>query len=126
MRMAQTRLFEKQIGIVFSFWHSAPDREAWRDELRSLILHEVAHVLVGVEEGHSEIWRDKYIDLLEEWFKPIQVAVMVSSCSEIPEDWIDNEWLPRHRHLFTVKGAAVSPLVEAAEVTRTLTLNITI
>ena len=101
-RLAQARFLEKEIGIVFSDWRRVPDTEAWREELRGLVLHEVAHVIAGINAGHNETWRDMFIALLEEWFAPMVVTLLVCGCSEISNEWIQNEWVPRRKALLNL------------------------
>jgi len=73
------RLFEKHELVNFSFGFDRAVRRAGQcdfrarritiskhlvancslDEIEQVILHEIAHALVGKDAGHSKIWRDK-------------------------------------------------------------------
>jgi predicted SprT family Zn-dependent metalloprotease len=58
MRKGQTRFVKRQISL------SAPLTEANPiEQVRNTILHEIAHVLVGPNHGHDNIWRSKAISI---------------------------------------------------------------
>lgn len=39
------------------------------EEIKNTILHEIAHALVGVENGHNQIWQEKAKELGVMYFK---------------------------------------------------------
>jgi hypothetical protein len=95
-RLARTWFLHQEISLMRSYWQSRSDTEDWRKELRSSMLHEIAHILEGSDEGHGERWRDRYIALLEEWFDKKRVVAIVCCSGDIPADWI-RDWLPKYR-----------------------------
>lgn len=95
-RLARTRFLCMEIGLTLGRWRRNPDTEGWRGELRATVLHEIAHVIEGIDAWHGDEWRDRYIALLDEWFDPNAVRWHVVGCSEISEDWIQEIFLPRY------------------------------
>lgn len=77
-----------ELGLTWRYWGKKPDNwGGWRTELAATILHEVAHIKVGVDEGHGEKWRRKWIALLRQHFPEKVVKGLVLFCREIPQDW---------------------------------------
>lgn len=48
---------------IFLSYHMLVADDISENNILNIILHEIAHALVGVEHGHNEIWKQKAIDI---------------------------------------------------------------
>lgn len=79
-----------------TLWDQLADRSTDPAKIRSVILHEIAHALVGPDHGHDEIWQAKALEIgasAEQYFvDPNPEPLSDSEIAHLVRRSIQEEW----------------------------------